>query len=151
MDNSFKFNVKAERAGSHVLIHWDNPIVGFGSFDICTETGMVFCDEVGKQLTYKIINDWLRPLSKSTANQLCHEQIEYDYILKDGSKGIVVTYVFNDGETGEYCRNRIVIVSKNEETIICQGLFKHTMPDVYQARRYVKEYLNSAGVTVLQR
>lgn len=151
MDTPFKFKVEAERAGSHVLMHWDNPIVGFGSFDICTETGMVFCDDVGEQLAYKIINDWLRPLSKSTANQWCHERVEYNCTLDDGcSNGIVVTYVFKDEDTGEYDSNRIVIVSKNEETIIYQGVFKHTMPNIYQARRYVKDYLNCAGFTVLQ-
>lgn len=151
MDTLFRFNVEAERVGSHVLINWSNPIVGFGSFDICTETGMVYSDEVGKELTYKIINDWLRPVTSSTKGATCHEIIEYDYVLKDGTKGIVVSYVFKNEDTSEFESNRIVIVSKTEETFVYQGILRHIMPNVYQARRYVKEYLSSAGITVLQR
>jgi hypothetical protein len=151
MEPIFKFNIEAERVGSHVLLHWDNPIVGFGSFDICTETGTVFCDEVGKELTYKIINDWLRPVNQYSALKICHEVVQYDYVLKDGTIGIVVSYVFKDEVTNDFERNQIVIVSKCDETTIYHGLFKQTFENIYVARRYVKEYLASCGVTVLQR
>lgn len=151
MDTLFKFDVHAECVDSHALLHWSNPIVGFGSFDICMKTGTVYADEVGKELTHKIIRDWLQPVTPSTSETLCHEIVEYNRQLMNGVTGTVVTYVFKDEDTSEYEKNRIIITSSHDETIIHQGFFKQRMDNVYQARRYVKEYLTSAGVTVLQR
>lgn len=151
MDTLFHFDIEAEQTNSHVLIHWSNPIVGFGSFDICMKTGTVYADDAGKELTYKIIKDWLQPDTPSTSNTFCHEIVEYECPLKDGTKGIVVTYVFKNEDTCEYDQTRICIVSKDKDTIIHQGFLKQRMDNLYQARRYVKEYLTSAGVTVLQR
>lgn len=151
MDTLFHFDIEAEQTDSHVLIHWSNPIVGFGSFDICMKTGMVHSDDVGKELTHKIIRDWLQPQTASTSKNFCHEIVEYECPLRDGTKGIFVSYVFKDEDTCEFDQTRICIVSRPNETIIQQGFFKQRMDNVYQARRYVKEYLTSAGVTVLQR
>lgn len=150
MDTLFKFDVHAERVDSHALLHWSNPIVGFGSLDVCLETGTILTDEVNQDLTYKIIRDWLRPVTTPIDVTICHEIVEYERQIH-GVTGTVVTYVFKDEDTSEYEKNRIIITSSHDETIIHQGVFKQRMDNVYQARRYVKEYLTSAGVTVLQR
>ena len=148
--SKFKYDVSIDRVGSHLLVNWSNPIVGFGSFDICTESGMVFCDEICKEQAYKIINDWIRPVNcpSNEGKVFCYEDIEYNH-----ENGIVVTYIFKNEETGEYDRNKIVIVSNNKRgTLVYQGLFRYDeLKSVYEAKRYVKEYLASCGITVLQR
>lgn len=145
---ALKFNVDADMCYGHLVLDWSHPLCGFGKITICPNSGLTDDEEIGLNLTAKIISDWIKPYSKNKQtnhNSSCRVETEY---LSDR---MVIAYVFRD-ENGDYTRNKICIVSSDTDgTTIYNGLFKYKVDNIYAGKRLVREYLKSSGCEVLDR
>lgn len=149
--SSFKYDVDVERTGSHISVSWSNPIVGFSTFDVCTETGFIYADGISEHMAKSIMCDWLKLASTGDAYPQ-RTYVETTFYDQYEDKRTIVLYSTFDEITQEFDKHHIVITSTSDTgAVILSGLFKHKMPNVYAAKRYVKDYLTSMGCCVLER